>query len=203
VTFGKLASGLVTAGLVLAAGTTAFAHPAVHHKAVHHKVVHAKKGKTVKGKGKATAATAAASNSKWMKVIAAKKTIVLSVNAGFGGANSGMDFDGYADGKMVVNVPLGWTVNVAFVNSGALPHSVVFEPWGENINSQTPTPAFPKAETPNPVAGTAPGGKESFSFKASKAGKYKFLCAFPGHAQLGMWDTMIVKSGLKAPSVTL
>jgi uncharacterized cupredoxin-like copper-binding protein len=182
-----LASGLVAGGLVLALGAGAFAHPVVHHKAVHHKVVVRKTN----------------AGSKWMKVIAKKKMVDLTVNAGFGGANSGMDFDGYAHGQMVVTIPAGWTVHVAFVNSGALPHSVVFEPFGENMNSQSPKPAFPKAETPNPVAGTAPGGKYAFTFKATKPGKYRFMCAFPGHAQLGMWDTMFIKKGLKAPSVKL
>lgn len=139
---------------------------------------------------------------KWLKTDAKTRTVTFLVNAGYQGVNSGMDFNGYANGKMVVDIPLGWTVDVSFVNSGALPHSVVFEPWNENINSQSPKPAFAGAETPNGVAGLAPGAKASFHFKAAAAGKYRFLCAFPGHAQLGMWDTMIVQKGLKAPNLT-
>jgi hypothetical protein len=75
-------------------------------------------------------------------------------------------------------------------------------PWSERTNpGQNPKPLFKGASSPNPVSGTAQGATAHFSFVAAKAGKYALVCAFPGHAELGMWDTFIVKKGLKAPSL--
>lgn len=133
---------------------------------------------------------------------AKKKTVNLLLEAGVGTANNGLNFDGYANGQMVVTVPAGWTVDVTFKNVGGLPHSVVFVPGKANINSLSPKPAFPGAESPDPIQGTAPGASAVFHFVA-KAGTYKFLCAFPGHSSLGQWDTFIVRPGLKAPTVKL
>jgi len=171
-----LASGIVAASVVLAAGAGAFAHP----------------------KPKPHARPAAPSV---VKTIAAKKTVVFTVNAGQGAGNSGMNFDGYANGQMTVTVPTGWTVDVVFKNVGGLPHSVVFEPFKENMNSQNPLPAFKGAQSPSPVAGTAPGSGANFHFVANKAGKYRIICAYPGHAALGMWDVLMVKPGIKSASV--
>ena len=185
----KTLAGLVAAALVAGTGAGVWAHPAVHH-AAHHKV-------------KVTHKVVKPATSKWLKVNAKKKTVIFIVQAGLGATNSGMNFDGFANGKMTVTVPLGWTVDVQFKNVGGLPHSMVVEPVKENMNSQNPTPAFKGAQTQSPVAGTAPGSSSNFHFVANKAGKYRIICAYPGHAALGMWDNFAVQKGLKAPSVKL
>ena len=38
-----------------------------------------------------------------------------------------------------------------------------------------------------------PGGSESATLKHLKAGTYQFICTIPGHAQLGMKGTLVVK----------
>jgi uncharacterized cupredoxin-like copper-binding protein len=142
----------------------------------------------------------APSASRWIRAFPKRRLVVFTVEAGYGGANYGQNFDGYFRGNLTVKVPLGWTVRVAFKNVGSLPHSFVLEPWNENPASGSPKPAFPGAETRNPVAGTAPGSGQVIVFKAARAGKFRFVCAYPGHAALGMWDVMVIQKGLRTAS---
>ncbi len=93
---------------------------------------------------------------------------------------------------MVVTIPQGWTLDVAFTNDGSLNHSAAI------TASQTSSTALAATdETPNPVLGDAPGAKSSFTFKATTAGNYVIACLVPGHIQLGMWAKLVV-----APSGT-
>jgi uncharacterized cupredoxin-like copper-binding protein len=141
--------------------------------------------------------------SKYLKVNAAKKTVTFTVDAGDGTANGGLDFDNTYDGQMTLTVPLNWTVDVVFMNQGGLPHSVVFESTKTPLSSANPTPAFKGAETPSPIAGTAPGSGAKFHFEANKVGKYRFVCAFPGHAVSGMWDNFVVSKTAKTATITV
>jgi uncharacterized cupredoxin-like copper-binding protein len=142
-----------------------------------------------------------AAASPFLRVNAAKKTVTFTVIAGDGTANGGLDFDNTYDGKMTLTVPVNWTVDVVFKNEGGLPHSVVFETWKTSLSSANPAPAFKGAETPSPIAGTAPGSGANFHFKANKVGKYRFVCAFPGHAVSGMWDNFVVSKTAKTPAL--
>ena len=142
-----------------------------------------------------------ASASSFLKVNAAKKTVTFTVLAGDGSDNGGLDFDNTSDGQMTLTVPVNWTVDVVFKNEGGLPHSVLFEAWSESLSSTNPTPAFKGAESPEPVDGTAPGSGADFHFKANKAGKYRMICAFPGHAESGMWDVFVVSKTAKTATL--
>ncbi len=137
----------------------------------------------------------------FLKIEAAKKTIVFTALAGDGTANGGLDFDNAANGQLTLTVPLHWTVDVVFKNVGGLPHSVLFETWNTSLSNANPTPAFKGASSPDPVSGTPPGSGANFHFVAAKVGKYRMVCAFPGHASLGMWDTMIVSKTAKTASL--
>jgi sulfocyanin len=151
----------------------------------------------------ATAPAAAASSSanKWLAVNAARKTVTLTLLAGVNSQGSEMNFNGDGKGKMVVTVPVGWTVDVSFKNVGTIPHSAVIEAWSTSLNSLTPKPAWPGAETPNPVQGTPPGGHAAFHFVANRPGTYRIVCAVPGHAVMGMWDTLVVSKTAKVPAI--
>jgi sulfocyanin len=138
---------------------------------------------------------------KWIRSIPSKKTAYLTLLAGSVTVAGGMNFNGYSHGQMTVVIPLGWTVHVLFKNVGDLPHSAVIEPWSENVNSPTPRPAFPGAQTPNPVDGTPPGKSATFVFRALHPGKYRLMCAVPGHAAMGMWDVVDIVAGQKTASI--
>jgi hypothetical protein len=48
-----------------------------------------------------------------------------------------------------------------------------------------------------PAAGQAVAAKRPPS-QAARPGKYRLICAVPGHDAAGMWDTLIVRRGARA-----
>ncbi|MCL6547921.1 MAG: hypothetical protein K6T30_03315 [Alicyclobacillus sp.] len=135
--------------------------------------------------------------SKWMTFDASAKTVNLRLEAGI---NDGFNFNGYANGKMTVTVPLGWKVNVKFVNDSAMPHSAMIVPFNQ-VKGSRYTPAFPGAFTPNPDTGVGKGVAQTFAFTADKAGQYGIVCAVPGHDEAGMWDILVVTGNANRPSI--
>src|SRR5579871_2329445 len=136
----------------------------------------------------------AASTPNWLVTNAKTKTVTLTVIAGYKG---GFDFNGYMQGKMTISVPAGYHVNVVYSNNAALPHSVVFAPYGKRSAASGITPALKGASSPNPMSGTPKGQTIKFSFVANPVGTYAMVCAVPGHALAGMWDVFTVtKSGM-------
>jgi len=139
----------------------------------------------------------------WMTVDAVKRSVRLLIAGSADGTNGTMNFNGYGQGEMSVNVPLGWTVRVDFENKGlaALPHSLVI------INPVTPlpieggVPAFPRALTVKLVPGLLAGETDSFEFVADKEGRFLFFCGVTGHGVAGMWDYLSVSKEATLPSV--
>ena len=124
------------------------------------------------------------------------RTVTLTLIAGYKGG--GFDFDGDSNGKMVISVPAGYTVNVTFSNRGAAPHSAVFTLYNKR-NSPSGFPlAFHGAASKNPNNGITKGITQRFSFVANKPGRYALVCGVPGHAAAGMWDVFQVTRGGKA-----
>ena len=131
---------------------------------------------------------------RWLVVTG--RTATLTLIAGYKGG--GFDFDGDSNGKMVISVPAGDTVNVSFSNRGVAPHSAVFTLYNKR-NSPTGFPlAFRGAESKNPTNGITKGITQRFSFVANKPGRYALVCGVPGHAAAGMWDVFQVTRGGKA-----
>ena len=130
----------------------------------------------------------------------------FTIEAGQGSANAGNNFNGTVDGHLVVTVPLGAQVELTLTNEGQLPHSIqVISSGGSLPISAVPASAlaFPDAQTPNPQAGTPPGRAAVARFTATKAGQYRMICGFPGHAVTGQWATFFVApSSTAKPTVT-
>ena len=124
--------------------------------------------------------------------------VTLNLIAAYNGAIGGFNFDGDGNGKMVISVPAGYTVNVSFTNKSATPHSAVVTLYSKRTLTSGFPLAFPGAKSKNPTNGITMGTKQSFSFKANKVGKYALVCAVPGHAVSGMWDVFQVTRGGKA-----
>lgn len=129
-------------------------------------------------------------------------TVNLTIQAGDASVASGMNFNGFNNGQLVITVPVGWKVNVAFQDLDAnVPHSVGFVPWAQHLDSNA-TAAFPGSLGPSFNAGmTATDGIKKFSFTAATAGQYGMICGVPGHAASGMWDAFDVSNTVKAPTV--
>ena len=122
----------------------------------------------------------------WLTYDPATKTATLKLEAGYHDVNNTLSFDGEADGKLVVTIPVGWTVVVNFSNVDKINHSAaVVTPTGT-------TPVFAGASIPNPTVGIPPGAHATFSFVASQVGDYRIACLVPGHEDLGMWATFDV-----------
>ncbi|HYM90426.1 MAG TPA: sulfocyanin-like copper-binding protein, partial [bacterium] len=119
-------------------------------------------------------------------------TVQLTLIGGKTQAAGGYNFNGYADGQLVVTVPLGWTVTVQFENAASPPHSVAVLPYSDPQPAEGTRPAFPGATTPNLQGGIPRGARATFSFVASRPGTYEFACGVAGHAIAGMWATLIV-----------
>jgi hypothetical protein len=151
-------------------------------------------------------------------------TVSLTLIAGYNNANAGFNFNGGANGKMVVTVPLGAKVNAVFKNNATTVHDVLIVPFQTPPPSHSVATAFPGASSRRggfgggrgggngrggnggaPGRGFAPpkpGTPMPFSFVANKAGTYMIICGVPGHALAGMWDTFVVSPSAKVASIT-
>lgn len=131
--------------------------------------------------------------------ISAKGTTVnLTLVAGYNQDTAGFNFNGYAKGKMTVTVPTGAKVIIKFSNKASLPHSVAVTAYAKRTAMSFPD-AFKGANSPNPSQGITSGhAPQTVTFTANKAGTYAIVCAVPGHAAAGMWDTLKVANQAKA-----
>jgi sulfocyanin len=136
--------------------------------------------------------------SHWVESVPKAHRADLLMIAGLTSTASGFNFDGYAKGRLRITVPAGWTVHVDFRNAAALPHSLMVVSWSTTATAAHPKPAFRGATTPLPYRGTPKAGRVQFTFKAARPGKYRLICAVPGHDAAGMWDTLIVRRGARA-----
>lgn len=122
---------------------------------------------------------------------AAAKTVSFALVAGYNGANSGFNFDGYFGGDVEIDVPEGWSVTVACSNNGPLNHSCAVV--ADEAASQ---PVFTGAATANPGAGLPAGHEAGFTFKPDRTGTFRIACLVPGHEPEGMWVVFkVVGSG--------
>ncbi|MCL6517599.1 sulfocyanin-like copper-binding protein [Alicyclobacillus sp.] len=131
------------------------------------------------------------------------KSIDLTITAQAG--DNPMNFNGFGKGDLKIKVPVGWKVNITFVNQqGQVPHSVGFVQWADRESpSGQFTPAFQGSvgdENQFKMGVTSAG--EKFSFVADKAGQYAMVCGVPGHAAAGMWDEFDVDASADAPVIT-
>ena len=151
---------------------------------------------TTGGSGTGTLVT---NSSQWLSYDSTARTAHLTLNAADGTANGGFNFNGYANGQMVVTIPTGWKVTVDCKNEAtAVNHSCTIVQ-----NEGNATPAFPGASTPDPVTGLAPGASATFEFTPTTAGDYRIECLVPGHDPAGMWAVLkVVESGTPSVSTT-
>src|SRR5216110_1032301 len=142
-------------------------------------------------------------DSTWLTVDTTGKTAIFQLSSGLTPLNSGLNFNGFNDGKLTLTVPTGWTVVIRFTNHVAnLPHSA------EVVDTTKPMPAgpvdppvFAHAITAKPMTGLPEGATDSLRFVASKAGSYMIFCAVPGHGLAGMWIRFKVSATEKRPTL--
>jgi uncharacterized cupredoxin-like copper-binding protein len=130
------------------------------------------------------------------------KTATFQLVGGQTPLSSGLNFNGFNDGKLTLTVPLNWNVVIQFTNRDAnLPHSA------EVIDTTKPMPAgpvdptFARATTTKLANGLSNGEADTFRFVANKAGSFLIFCAVPGHGLAGMWIRLNVSATDKRPTL--
>jgi sulfocyanin len=145
-----------------------------------------------------TKSPASQATGRWLSWDAAAHTATLTLIAGYNDTQSGFNFNGAGNGRMVINVPVGAHVKVTFRNKGSLPHSAVITAWRHRTSTSGFPAAFTGSGSPNPTSGLTAGTTQQFSFVAGTVGRYALDCAVPGHAAAGMWDVFTVTQGGQA-----
>jgi len=113
---------------------------------------------------------------------ASAKTVTFNLVAGYNGANSALNFNGYFSGDLEIDVPQGWLVTIACSNKGPLNHSCAVA-----TDEAASQPLFAGAATPNPGTGLPAGQQATFTFKPDRTGTFRIVCLVPGHEPQGMW----------------
>lgn len=146
--------------------------------------------------------TAAAADSQ-LTVDTVTKTATFQLVAGQTKLNSGLNFNGSTDGKLVLTVPQNWNVIIQFTNKDPnLPHSAEVVDTTKPIPAgPVDPPAFPRAMTTKLMIGLESGQTDTFQFVANKAGSFMILCGVPGHGLAGMWIRLRVSPTEKRPSL--
>jgi sulfocyanin len=138
----------------------------------------------------------------WLTVDSMAKTVTLQLTAGLTQLNGGLNFNGFNDGKLTLNVPANWTVLIRFTNHDQnLPHSVEVIDSLKPIPAGPVDPAFSRAMTVRLMQGLGGGESDSLRFVANKPGSYLIFCAVPGHGLAGMWLRLKVSPAEKRPSL--
>ena len=154
------------------------------------------------GGAAAAQSNAPAIDAAWLSADSAAKTATFTLTAGLTPANSGLNFNGFKNGELMLTVPKNWTLVIRFVNNDPnLPHSATVIPDTKSPPLGAVPPAFRRAFTKNLDAGFLRGGHDEFSFVANKAGSYLIFCAVPGHGAAGMWIQLRVSDAVRQASL--
>lgn len=138
----------------------------------------------------------------FMKLGDQPKTVKVVLVATFTDDNHGMNFNGYSFGKATWFIPVGWTVEVEFINPGPVPHSAIVIERDDTKKLQMPEPWFPGGAVEKHLQGIALA-KAKFSFVADEEGEYAFACGFPAHAIAGHWVALEVTAADSQPMLKL
>jgi hypothetical protein len=131
---------------------------------------------------------------------ATPNSVKIMLVATFNAANYGMNFNGYSHGKAILTVPVGWKVDVTFINPSPIPHSAIICEKADTKKLQIPEPYFTGGATPKHLTGQTMG-KAEFSFTPDEAGEFALACGFPSHALAGHWLGFNVSAEAKVPTL--
>lgn len=131
----------------------------------------------------------------------ARRVMQLRVVAGFNGVNSALNFNGGTNGEHVILVPAGWRVELPFdQRDDQLPHSALVVSETDPLPIDPLPPAFPNAASGRLVDGYPAGISDTLRFMVDRVGRFQIACGVPGHAQGGMWISLLVSSTASRPS---
>src|SRR5216110_3324342 len=118
----------------------------------------------------------------WLRFDTAAKTVRFQLIAGLTGLNGALNFNGFRDGALTLEVPVGWKTEIDFRNhDGMLPHSAEVIAPRTPLPTQSVDPAIPRAFTLKLGEGLPSEAKDVLGFTAQPAGEYLIFCGVPGH----------------------
>jgi len=143
----------------------------------------------------------------WIESDTAAQKVRIDIIAGWNANNAALNFNGYYEGNMTLVVPVGWGVEVDFVNrDGDNPHSIVvtqaYAPDQMPEQAGREDTAIKRAYTRNPTGGIAAGETDSMRFKMLE-GNFYFFCGVHGHGIIGMWTRLDGRAGVEAPFIEI
>jgi sulfocyanin len=151
-----------------------------------------------------TAASAPVVDPAWLQVDSTTKTVTFQLVAGLTGLNGALNFNGFRDGGLTLQVPLGWTVVIQFRNhDGMLPHSAEVIAETHPLPTAPVAPAFPRAFTIRLDQGLVSEQSDGMRFIADKGGNYLIFCGVPGHGAAGMWIRLDVSGSFRTASLVV
>ena len=133
----------------------------------------------------------------WITAKPAERLAILTLRVHGNGVSLG-DINGGARGQVLVEIPIGWRVDVLCLNQASTAESCTIVD-----NSLSAAPAFPGATTPRPTICLNPCASARFSFLASRAGVYR-IASLVDDEEIGnaTWDSLQI-GGTAEPSATL
>lgn len=123
----------------------------------------------------------------FLKIDPGSRSLQLSLIAGYPAGDYVWNYDGYADGTLVVTVPSGWRLTVVCDNRATVPNSCAVVADGRSDK-----PLQPDWSTPNPEQGIPPGQTATFSLVPLATGRYRIASLVGGAEASGMWATLDV-----------
>jgi hypothetical protein len=121
----------------------------------------------------------------------ASRSAIVTLIAGHPATDSQFNYDGYANGALVLTVPTGWRITIQCLNHGTVPNSCAIVRGPHNT-----APVDLSWSTPDPQRGIDAGQSASFEFTPSTVGSYRIASLVGGNEASGMWlDLEVVSSG--------
>jgi hypothetical protein len=119
-------------------------------------------------------------------------------------ASGMLNFNGGTEGRHTVTVPRGWTVRALVINRDPeVQHSAIVIRRAASLPLTPRSPAFPGGRTRRLMPGIPTGGRDTLTFVASRAGRYRIACGMSGHSQAGMWIWLVVTRSDRMPTYRL
>jgi hypothetical protein len=123
---------------------------------------------------------------------ASTQTAVVTLIAGYPATDYQFNYDGYANGALVLTVPVGWQVTVQCQNHATVPNSCAV------VADRNAVDAMEAGwSTPDPRRGLDPGQSSAFAFTPSRTGSFRIASLVGGSEASGMWVDLEVVAGGK------
>ncbi len=193
---------VIGAGLALWVACTAGGAETAKPSAADPAHVHGAAAATAPSSGLKQELIAGISEKHFLQMGAKPRTVKVLIVATWSDDNYGMNFNGYSKGGAVYTIPVGWTVEVTFINPGPVPHSLIVIEKSAVKKIQMSEPYFKGAVVPNHLQGMS-YDKATFTFMADEAGDFAFACGFPTHALNGHWIALDISNEAKEPTLQL